>query len=107
MPLEAAVLPADSGRGRPRLLYRDTCPPCRALSWLALGLSLGTVRRVPLRSDEAAELYRRFPERRGQLVLAYGDRVAFGRWAVLGAPAMVLRAWWAALAPRRGRGHVA
>jgi predicted DCC family thiol-disulfide oxidoreductase YuxK len=78
---------------RPSLFYKATCPPCRQLSRVAVGLSLGHIRRVPLESDEARALYDRYPEHRGQLMLRHGDRVWFGLDVLKAVPGAVLRTW--------------
>jgi hypothetical protein len=73
------------------------------MSRLVVWFSLGTIRRVPLTSNEARELYRRFPEQEGQLVLIQGDRVTFGRMVFAAVPRTVLVAWLHALLPRQTR----
>jgi predicted DCC family thiol-disulfide oxidoreductase YuxK len=83
---------------RPSLFYKDTCPPCRQLSRVALVLSLGHVRRVPIRSEEAEAFYASYPEQRGRLVLRHGADVWFGLDVLKAIPGAVLRTWGRALA---------
>jgi hypothetical protein len=99
---------------RARLFYDDTCPPCRKLSRLAVVLALGTVRRVPLGSAEAARLHADHPQWAGQLLLLRptrrGDRAHLGLRVFAALPFHVLldipRLLWQAflhLSPRRSR----
>lgn len=87
---------------RPSLFYKQSCPPCRQLSRVAVALSLGHVRRVPLASEEAAVLYHDYPQHRGQLMLRDGDEVRFGLAVLRALPRAVVRTWWRA-ARRAGR----
>jgi len=84
------------GAIRPSLFYKDSCPPCRQLSRVAVTLSLGHVRRVPLSSEEANVLYQDYPDRRGQLMLRDGDDVRFGLAVLRALPRAVVRTWWRA-----------
>lgn len=68
---------------RAALLYRHSCRKCRVLSAAAVLLSLGTIRRIPLDSSGAEDLYRRFPQTRGKLALVDGPRSWLG-WEVFG-----------------------
>lgn len=92
----------------PALLYRATCPRCRVLSLLAVGATLGSIRRVPIGSAEANGLYALQPAASGRLALATGQAIATGRrlalrlvweavqaWAVIAmlAGAVVLSLW--------------
>jgi len=88
---------------RPTLFYKHTCPPCQWMSRLACLLSLGVIRRRPLDSREAEELYRRFPEHAGQLVLIDLDRVTFGRMVFAAVPGAVLHHWITASGTRMRR----
>lgn len=81
-----------SAPARPRLFFKRTCPPCTWMSRLVVVFSLGLVRRTPIDSDEAAELYRKHPGHEGQLVLLVGRRVTFGRRVFLSVPRIVLTA---------------
>ncbi len=76
---------------RPALFYKSTCPPCRQLSRVAVALSLGLVRRVPLSSPQAEALYARYPEHRGQLMLDDGGEVHFGLGVLRRLPQAVVR----------------
>ena len=78
---------------RPSLFYKNSCPPCRQLSRVALVLSLGHIRRVPLDSSEAEVIYAQYPARRGQLMLRHGERVWFGLDVLRAIPMAVLRTW--------------
>ena len=82
---------------RPSLFYKNTCPPCRQLSRVALVLSLGHIRRVPLDSAEAEVIYAEFPDKRGQLMLRHGARVWFGLDVLRAIPMAVVRTWLRAL----------
>lgn len=75
---------------RPTLFFKRGCPPCRCMSALVVLLSLGLVTRVPIDSDEARELYRRYPHQEGQLVLLERRRVTFGRRVFLAVPRVLL-----------------
>jgi hypothetical protein len=75
------------------LFYKPTCRPCRWMSYLAVLLSLGTMRRVGITGGEADQIYERHPEQRGRLVLVLGDRLVFGRRVFLAVPVAVVRAW--------------
>jgi hypothetical protein len=83
---------------RPSLFYKDWCWPCRRLSWVALLLSLGHVRRVPMSSAEAAAFYAQYPHQRGRLVLIHGPQSWFGANALKAIPWVVLKTWARALA---------
>jgi len=63
------------------LLYRATCGKCRALSLALVLLSLGWVRRVPLSSPEASEIYSE-DLRPGKVVLVSNHGVFTG-WHTL------------------------
>src|SRR5690348_10875340 len=78
---------------RPSLFYKDTCPPCRRLSRIAVALSLGHLRRVPLRSEEAKALYARYPDNRGKLMMRHGEDVWFGLDVLKAIPGAVMRTW--------------
>jgi hypothetical protein len=80
-------------QSRPALFYKHDCPPCQWMSRLAVILSLGVIRRVPLDSAEAKELYRKFPEHEGQLVLIGVGRPVFGRMVFAALPRTVLVTW--------------
>lgn len=82
---------------RPSLFYKNTCPPCRQLSRVALVLSVGHIRRVPLDSAEADIIYAEYPDKRGQLMLRHGARVWFGLDVLRAIPAAVVRTWLGAL----------
>jgi len=91
------------------LLYRGSCARCRVLSRLAVLLTLGTLRRVPLDSDEADRLRQLYPVTRGKLALIDGRRVVHGARVVVEAPRWMLRgvarrvlSLGAARGPRRG-----
>ena len=90
----------ESTAGRPALFFKRTCPPCQWMSRLAVIFTAGLVRRVPIDSAEARELYRRFPEHEGQLVLMEPHRVTFGRRVFLAAPRVIVSApfFWLAQA---------
>jgi predicted DCC family thiol-disulfide oxidoreductase YuxK len=78
---------------RPHLFFDGHCPPCQWMSRLAVRLSLGTIRRVPLESAAAQRLYDRYPQARGQLVLLYRDHMYFGRPVFAALPPVVLGHW--------------
>jgi hypothetical protein len=64
------------------LLYRSTCPKCRALSLAIVLLSVGWVRRLPLASVDAIKVYDAHSMRPGKLtVVGYGR--AFSGWRVV------------------------
>ncbi len=75
---------------RPTLFFKPTCEPCQWMSRLAVALSLGTIRRVAINSQEADALYRRYPGREGQLVLIEGQRVTFQRRVFAAVPRLIL-----------------
>lgn len=75
------------------LLYRGTCPKCRFLSRLAVALSAGTLRRIPIDSDAATALYRRIPQSDGRLALFSASGVTTG-WRVVPAGVRVLLSAW-------------
>jgi hypothetical protein len=77
---------------RPTLFYKNTCGPCGWMSRLAVVLSLGVIRRQPIDSAAAKALYARYPEHDGQLVLADGDRVTFGRRVFAEVPRVIVAA---------------
>lgn len=79
------------------LFYKPGCPPCRTLSKLVVVLSAGTIRRVGITDAEAEELYAKYPEQRGRLVLIDGDRVTFGRRVFLAVPSVIARTWMGVL----------
>ena len=60
------------------IMYRDTCKKCRLLSWVAVILSLGVLRRIPISSDQAQILYEAHPESRGKLLLVLDHHVITG-----------------------------
>ena len=64
------------------LLYRSTCPKCRALSLAIVLLSLGWVRRLPLASVDAVKLYNAHSMRPGKLAVAGYGRM-FAGWSVI------------------------
>jgi hypothetical protein len=66
---------------RPTLLYRANCPKCRFLSAAIVVLSCGWVRRIPVDSPEALQLYNRFGQTRGRLALLYRGSFRTG-WAI-------------------------
>ncbi len=78
---------------RPVLLYRQTCWKCRLLSRVALGLSLGGVKLIPLESKLADDLYDRVPESRGKAVLIYRDQVNYGIGMCLWFPLVSFHYW--------------
>src|SRR4051812_20610176 len=82
---------------RPSLFYKKGCPPCRQLSRVALVLSLGHIRRVPLDSAEAEAIYAGYPDKRGQLMLRHGARLWFGLDVLRAIPMAVVRTWLRAL----------
>lgn len=69
---------ATAAKTGPVLLYRATCPRCRFLSRLLVGLSLGTLRRIPVDSDEARELYDLHGQERGKLAVLHRGRFTTG-----------------------------
>lgn len=75
---------------RRHVFYRETCPPCRLLSRLAVLFSLGAIRRVPLGSGEAAALHVEHPEWRGQLLMLDGDAVYLGPRVCRAVPMAIL-----------------
>ncbi|RKH56652.1 hypothetical protein [Corallococcus llansteffanensis] len=99
----------DSGSDRPVLLYRGSCPKCRLLSRLAVLAALGSLRRIPIGSDEADLLYRRHPGTEGQLALFHGDRLATGPGVIPRALLLFLRIWTGRLVslarPSRSHGN--
>lgn len=76
---------------RPSLFYKATCPPCRQLSRVAVALSLGLVRRMPLSSEQAEQIYASHPQHRGQLMLRDGTEVYFGLRVLRRLPHAVVR----------------
>jgi hypothetical protein len=56
---------------QPALLYRATCPKCCWLSFMVVSLSCGWVRRIPVDSPEALQLYTRFGQPHDRLALLY------------------------------------
>jgi hypothetical protein len=88
------VTPSNQGTTiRPALFFKETCPPCQWMSKLAVALSLGTIRRVPLGSDEARDLYARYPEHDGQLVLIERHHTTFGRLVFAAVPRVIITTW--------------
>lgn len=81
-------------QGRRRLFYKSYCAPCRFLSRLAVILSLGAIRRVPLGSAEAAALHGEHPEWRGQLLMLDRDGVRIGPQVFRAVPLAVLSVYW-------------
>ncbi|MEO1087725.1 MAG: hypothetical protein AAFY88_26120 [Acidobacteriota bacterium] len=77
---------------RPTLFFKPTCPPCGWMSKLAVVLSLGVIRRVPIDSEEAAVIYRDHPGRDGQLMLREGRRVTFQRRVFAAVPRIIVTA---------------
>ncbi|MEM6793143.1 MAG: hypothetical protein AAF725_04140 [Acidobacteriota bacterium] len=88
---------------RPTLFFKPTCPPCRWMSKLAVILSLGVIRRVPIDSQEAAALYRNYPDKEGQLMLQEGTRVTFQRRVFAAVPRVILTAGPRLLLSRSGK----
>lgn len=82
----------DGPVNRPTLFFKNTCPPCQWMSRFVVLFSLGVVQRTPIDSTEAKELYRRYPEHEGQLVLVEHGRVTFGRRVFLAVPRVILTA---------------
>jgi hypothetical protein len=80
--------------GRRRLFYKPYCQPCRFLSRLAVILSLGAIRRVPLDSAEAAALHQQHPEWRGQLLMLGRDGVRIGPQVFRAVPLAVISVYW-------------
>ncbi|MDP9611075.1 hypothetical protein JOF35_003352 [Streptomyces demainii] len=76
----------------PVLFYKATCPPCRSLSRLAVIVSLGVIRRVPIGSDAGRALYARYPGHEGQLILLETRRVTFGRRVFAAVPRVIVTA---------------
>jgi len=83
---------------RPTLFYKSTCPPCRWMSRLSVVLSLGIFRRIAINSAEAKELYSRYPDQRGKLVLIHPYGVTFGRKVFAVTPFAILMVAWAFVA---------
>jgi len=79
---------------RARLFYKSTCSPCQWMSKLAVFLSLGTIHRIPISSEEAKDLYRSNPEKEGQLILVLGKQNIFGPMVFAAVPRCILMAWW-------------
>lgn len=90
----APLLPdlAHALTGTPRLFYKDSCPPCRWMSKLAVVLSCGTIRRIAISSIEARALYAIYPQHAGQLLLIEGSRLTAGRLVFAAVPATIVRA---------------
>ena len=84
-------------RRRPHLFFDGHCPPCRWMSRLAVRLSLGSIRRVPLDSADARALYEAYPHARGQIVLLYRHHMSFGRPVFAALPLVVLTHWFGTL----------
>lgn len=85
---------------KPILLYRGTCAKCRLISRLVVGLSLGLVRRVPVLSPEARDLYDAYFIKSGKLALVGKGRMFTDARAVLEIVPMVLLAIRSKLASR-------
>lgn len=82
------------GRRAALLFFKRQCPPCVVLSRLAVVLSLGAVRRVPLDAAQARDFYAQHPALEGMPVLVHGGRVAAGPAVFLALPRVVAaRAW--------------
>ena len=84
----------EMARRRPHLFFNGHCPPCRWMSRLAVRLSLGSIRRVPLESADAQTLYEAYPQARGQIVLLYRQYMSFGRPVFAALPLVVLAHWF-------------
>ncbi len=82
---------------RPVIFYNGVCPPCQWMSRLAVLLSLGLIRRAPLAALDSTRLYEKFPQARGQIVLLYQRRVAYGRPVFASLPGVVLAHAWSLL----------
>jgi hypothetical protein len=63
------------------------------LSGVAICLTLGSVRRVPIGSAEADALYEPRPASRGRLALARAGRLVTGRRVAVGLLRHALEAW--------------
>jgi hypothetical protein len=64
------------------------------MSRLAVIMSLGTIRRVPISGEEAKALYKAYPAYEGQLVLIRGRHITFGRMVFAQVPWCIAGAWW-------------
>lgn len=84
------------------LLYRASCRRCRLLSRLSVIVAAGMLRRLPLDSTGAEQLYQRYPLSRGKLALIDGERVSCGLRVVPAGMRVALRGW-ALWLRRRGR----
>jgi hypothetical protein len=73
----------DADGSFPVILYRARCPRCRFLSRLLVAISLGMLRRIPVDSAAAHEIYDRYGIERGKLALLYRQRLRTGRFIVL------------------------
>ncbi len=47
---------------RATLFYKSYCPPCQWMSKLAVILSLGSIKRVPIEGEVANRLYETYAE---------------------------------------------
>lgn len=75
----------------PVLVYRGTCPKCRMLSRLAVLLSAGSLRRVPLDAPEAELLHSLYPDSQGRIAVFGHGIVAYGGKALSAAFFIMLR----------------
>jgi len=79
---------------RAALFFKRQCPPCAFVSRLAVVLSLGVIRRVPLDSAQARDFYAQYPALEGMPVLVHGARVVAGPAVFLAIPRVVAVRWW-------------
>ena len=80
------------------IFYRDSCAKCRLLSWAAIIMSFGILRRVAISSEEAQAVYEQFPESRGKLLLVLHGRCFTGVNVFLNFPLTVI--YWILLKAR-------
>ena len=83
----------EQSRMRPALFYKSACPPCQWMSRLVVLFSAGIIRRVPIEGEEAAQLYRIYPQYEGQLVLLHNRRAVCGRMVFAAVPQTLVRTW--------------
>jgi hypothetical protein len=73
------------------LVYRSTCPKCRWLSKIALIITFNQLRRIPLSSDEAQQIYAAFPGTKNKLAVFYRGKLYIGKKVIGGITHFFLR----------------
>jgi hypothetical protein len=64
------------------------------MSKLAVILSFGTIKRIPISGKEAEAIYQNFPGERNKLMLQVGHDFIFGRTVFVHVPRCIIFIWW-------------